>query len=205
MSVRTRIRLAERAGWRCGWCHQKTRRDMGWQNSATIEHVIPVSRGGSNKRENLMSACARCNRLRGTTPVDEFRLVAQNLEPDRRTCDQAQNQDRKIHRAQRQQQLAARCGVTQFTYLLVPDAELNCQERQRKDRTLVRKALQKSRRNPFEPGSRRHRMFERELARLPPAPPIWSHVVNKLTAWCARVYSVCTIWEKPRETGSLQQ
>lgn len=186
---KTRIKLAERAGWSCGWCGQKTRRDMGWQNSATIEHVTPKSEGGSNKLENLMHACARCNRLRGTQAVDEFKLIAQSFDVDRRTLAEALHTERKQNRKQRQQQLADLCGTHKFTYVAVPDSELNARERQRKDRTLVRKALQQSRRNPFEPGCRCHVMFNRELEKLPPPMSIWQQICNKLTAWCTHAYS----------------
>lgn len=195
---KTRIKLAERAGWSCGWCGQKTRRDMGWQNSATIEHLTPKSAGGTNKLENLMHACARCNNLRRTQAVDKFKLVAERLEPDRRTILQASLADRKHKRHLRQQQLAEQCGADKFTYLSVPDDQLNAKERMRKDRTLVRKALEKSRRNPFEPGSRRHVMFARELAKLP-NPSIWSQVWDKLTATCIKLYSVFMNGEKRHE------
>lgn len=32
---------------------------------ATIEHVIPLARGGSNRLSNTVMACARCNHTRG--------------------------------------------------------------------------------------------------------------------------------------------
>jgi hypothetical protein len=194
-----RIKLAERAGWRCGWCDQKTRRDMGWQNSATIEHVTPASAGGSNKLMNLMSACARCNRLRGIQCADAFRGVAAQFEPDRRTCEEALGQERKHNRKLRRQQLAALCGQSLITYANLPDTILNSKERLRKDRTLARRALKKGSNNPFEPGSRAHRMFEHELSKLPPPQPIWSQIWNKLTQWAHRMYSVCTIRENARE------
>jgi hypothetical protein len=197
-NAKNRIKLAERAGWSCGWCGQKTRADMGWQNSATIEHVTPRSEGGSNKVTNLMSACARCNRLRGTQNAEEFKMVAQEFDVDRRTQAEALHTERKQYRKQRQQQLADMCGADKFTYTVVPDSELTSLERKRKDRTLVRQALEKSRRNPFEPGSRRHVMFERELEKLP-MPSIWSQLLDKLTAACRKLYSAITVGEKHRE------
>lgn len=199
ISSRTRIKLAERADWRCGWCAQKTRRDMGWQNSATIEHVQPVSEGGTNLLTNLASACARCNRLRGTQPAEEFRCLAVQFEPDTRTLLQALAHERKIKRAHRQTELAARCDGTTFTYVVVPDHELNAKERLRKDRTLVRNALKHHKRNPFEVNTRRHRLFEAELAKLSPPDAIWLQAWNKLTAWCASAYSAITGGEKRRE------
>jgi 5-methylcytosine-specific restriction endonuclease McrA len=35
------------------------------ENPLTIDHVIPLSRGGSNQRENKVVACARCNKAKG--------------------------------------------------------------------------------------------------------------------------------------------
>jgi 5-methylcytosine-specific restriction endonuclease McrA len=47
----------------CGYGHD----DM------TIDHVQPLSRGGSNDVGNLVAACRPCNTRRGTKTVDEFR------------------------------------------------------------------------------------------------------------------------------------
>ena len=195
---KTRVKLADRAGWSCGWCAQKTRRDMGWQNSATIEHMTPKSQGGTNKLENLMSACARCNRLRGTQAVDKFREIAATFEPDRRLQSEALHQQRKVKRQARQAQLTELSGKPTFSYVHVPDEQLNAKERLRKDRTLVRQALQQSLRNPFEPGSRRHVLFNRELDKLPTI-SIWSQVTHKLTVAFNKLYSAITCWEKRRE------
>lgn len=38
-----------------------------------IDHVIPLSRGGSHTLDNLAPACARCNRAKGSRTVEEFR------------------------------------------------------------------------------------------------------------------------------------
>jgi 5-methylcytosine-specific restriction endonuclease McrA len=40
---------------RCYYCHKK----MG--NQRTIEHIIPLSRGGSNDISNIVLACRYCN------------------------------------------------------------------------------------------------------------------------------------------------
>jgi 5-methylcytosine-specific restriction endonuclease McrA len=42
--------------WRLPGCARK---------STTADHLIPVSRGGTNDLANLVGACARCNQLRG--------------------------------------------------------------------------------------------------------------------------------------------
>lgn len=42
------------AGGRCHWCGKKSKR-------LTIDHVVPVSRGGTNEIGNLVFACSDCN------------------------------------------------------------------------------------------------------------------------------------------------
>ena len=37
-----------------------------------IDHVIPVSKGGTNDRKNLAYVCARCNLSKGNKNLDEF-------------------------------------------------------------------------------------------------------------------------------------
>lgn len=40
--------------------------------TATIEHVRPISRGGSNDLSNLRLSCSPCNYDRGVRDFDEF-------------------------------------------------------------------------------------------------------------------------------------
>jgi len=40
-------------------------------NKAELEHVIPISRGGSHTPDNLRCACSRCNRIKGSTLTPE--------------------------------------------------------------------------------------------------------------------------------------
>jgi 5-methylcytosine-specific restriction endonuclease McrA len=43
-----------------------------------IEHKLPVSRGGTNSRKNLVLACASCNLRKGTKTEPEFRRYLEN-------------------------------------------------------------------------------------------------------------------------------
>lgn len=43
----------------------------------TLDHVIPVSAGGSNDISNLRLACGSCNNLRGSIPFDVFKSNVQ--------------------------------------------------------------------------------------------------------------------------------
>lgn len=53
------------AGKVCHWCRTPTRlsKDHAW-DAATIDHVIPRYKGGSNEDDNVVSACNRCNNRR---------------------------------------------------------------------------------------------------------------------------------------------
>ena len=57
--------LSESQNHRCCWCGQRCDDHGNGDLRATIEHVIPRDRGGSNKRHNLVMACRRCNTIRG--------------------------------------------------------------------------------------------------------------------------------------------
>jgi hypothetical protein len=74
LSVRIymRTRLAEAQNWHCCWCGCDATHLRGKSNSATVEHIIPRSKGGSDDMENLAMACERCNTRRGVTDIDVF-------------------------------------------------------------------------------------------------------------------------------------
>ena len=42
-------------------------------NFATIDHLMPVSRGGSDDLSNLVRCCFRCNVLKGAMTEKEFK------------------------------------------------------------------------------------------------------------------------------------
>jgi len=46
----------------CHWCNMRLD-----EKTATIEHVIPLSRGGLNNANNLKLACEPCNKKRGNS------------------------------------------------------------------------------------------------------------------------------------------
>ena len=54
---------------RCTYC----RRDLDPAGrGSSLDHLIPKSKGGTNRRRNLALACGRCNRLRGAMTYDEL-------------------------------------------------------------------------------------------------------------------------------------
>lgn len=54
-------------GRRCVYCAALLAIDV-----ATLDHVFPTARGGTSAPGNLVTACARCNRLKGDMLPAEF-------------------------------------------------------------------------------------------------------------------------------------
>jgi 5-methylcytosine-specific restriction endonuclease McrA len=51
--------------------------------ATSVDHVIPVSRGGTNQNENLVGACRRCNASKSDRTPDEWYASRQEV-PDAR-------------------------------------------------------------------------------------------------------------------------
>jgi 5-methylcytosine-specific restriction endonuclease McrA len=53
-------------------------------NDLTIDHIVPLSRGGTNRRENLTVACFKCNRAKsdGVSAVDAITRTASEKSND---------------------------------------------------------------------------------------------------------------------------
>lgn len=65
--LRTIVR--QRDGPLCHWCGRETfEREPGFRkrfDDATLEHLTPRSRGGTDAQANLRLACRDCNEARG--------------------------------------------------------------------------------------------------------------------------------------------
>ena len=70
--------LYDKQGGRCRWCNRLMIRPRNGKfrqplpaDAATIDHVIPVTRGGTDDSSNLVLACHACNRKNGNTlPIE---------------------------------------------------------------------------------------------------------------------------------------
>lgn len=51
----------------CRYCYEPLNLGL-----ATVEHIIPVSKGGTGTKENIGVSCWSCNNLKGKIPEDEF-------------------------------------------------------------------------------------------------------------------------------------
>jgi 5-methylcytosine-specific restriction endonuclease McrA len=50
---------------------------------ATIDHYVPLARGGLNVRDNVVGACNECNNRKGALMPDEFAAIAMPLREER--------------------------------------------------------------------------------------------------------------------------
>jgi hypothetical protein len=65
--------LIERDGMACHYCDcllvdTPERSSPRWYGKLTVDHVVPVSAGGSNKLSNLVLACQECNSRKRDKP-----------------------------------------------------------------------------------------------------------------------------------------
>jgi len=61
-TVQEWVVLCEKYDYRCVCCHKKRK--------LTIDHIVPVSKGGTSNIENLQPLCRSCNSRKGTNTVD---------------------------------------------------------------------------------------------------------------------------------------
>ena len=68
------LRLCRKQHWECIYCRTLMSKNYCPTNgrSATVEHMVPVSKGGTRKMDNLAAACLRCNNSKGEMTVEEF-------------------------------------------------------------------------------------------------------------------------------------
>jgi len=68
----TRFNVFHRDGFRCQYCTK----EFGLKE-LTIDHIIPLSRGGKTCWENVVSSCSRCNGKKGNMLPDEANMYPQ--------------------------------------------------------------------------------------------------------------------------------
>lgn len=62
----TRNLIYKRDGYTCAYC--------GAKENLTIDHIMPSSRGGEDTWENLITACGKCNTLKGNKTPQESNM-----------------------------------------------------------------------------------------------------------------------------------
>ena len=62
--------LFARDGYRCQFCG-RAQQDLRHRECLTRDHLIPLSRGGTNTWTNVLTACSSCNTRKGNLLPDE--------------------------------------------------------------------------------------------------------------------------------------
>ena len=70
-----RQKVFERDGYKCHYCGKQLTRF-----SATLDHIQPISKGGDNSYDNLVTACLLHNSMRGAKPVMDFIVKTESTE-----------------------------------------------------------------------------------------------------------------------------
>ena len=57
------VDVFERDDWLCGLCGEPVDKDLAWPDptSASLDHIIPLSRGGAHTLDNVQLAHLVCN------------------------------------------------------------------------------------------------------------------------------------------------
>lgn len=70
------VELFDRCNWMCGICLEPINPKLRFPSimAATVDHIIPISRGGLHIWENVRAAHGRCNFQRGDS-MAEFEII----------------------------------------------------------------------------------------------------------------------------------
>lgn len=79
ISPSTRRKVVARDHSRCRYCGRPVAENINSGFLLTIDHIIPVVRGGTKKPSNLVVCCRTCNNRKGDRTLDEAGMVL--LEP----------------------------------------------------------------------------------------------------------------------------
>lgn len=67
--------MAKAQGRLCAYCGQTMTFRPRCPNTATIDHMVPLGRGGPDRRSNMLAACYDCNHRKGEMTLAEFAAV----------------------------------------------------------------------------------------------------------------------------------
>jgi hypothetical protein len=110
---RLRFSVFARDNFTCRYCGRQSDKV-----ELVIDHLIPVSKGGTNDQENLITACVECNQgkadriIEQSAPTEEDRLrMAQELNEQRHAAARAAEIAKAIQ-SRRQEMVNLWCGLT---------------------------------------------------------------------------------------------
>ena len=75
LSFEDMVTALKNLNYKCPYCGEKIYLESGWSEFSVgfvIDHVIAKSKGGTNKRSNLLPCCANCNSSKGPKSLEEW-------------------------------------------------------------------------------------------------------------------------------------
>ncbi|MBR7747448.1 HNH endonuclease [Undibacterium baiyunense] len=89
------MKVFKQANWKCQWCGVDTPREKRgtYEDCAPeLDHIIPLSRGGSHTYANVQCLCRKCNGLKGNkdTPPPHLQSL-EGIETENRLFPHAEN------------------------------------------------------------------------------------------------------------------
>ena len=76
------VRLFEEQGGKCAYCGAEMTLTLGFNRTATKDHVVPRSYGGPTEAWNLVGACFSCNSKKGSRPLEVFLTTLTGGKPE---------------------------------------------------------------------------------------------------------------------------
>jgi 5-methylcytosine-specific restriction endonuclease McrA len=80
---------------RCAYCVRELTLDLGYENTATVDHANPTSKGFAKEHWNEVACCSACNTEKGDMPIGDWirKLVEKTVhEEQKRKAEQHQKQ-----------------------------------------------------------------------------------------------------------------
>jgi 5-methylcytosine-specific restriction endonuclease McrA len=67
------LQVFERDGWICQLCDEPVDRNLHWPDplSASLDHIIPITKGGTDKYANAQLAHLQCNLIKGISQCSQ--------------------------------------------------------------------------------------------------------------------------------------
>lgn len=59
------IKKFNKQAGKCFYCKKQMTLDLGYEETAERDHVIPKSIGGTGKSRNIVISCHKCNTIKG--------------------------------------------------------------------------------------------------------------------------------------------
>lgn len=66
------VKIGNEDGWSCWLCNDPVDRDLYWPapGAGSVDHVVPVSHGGTDERRNLRLSHLTCNTARSNRLIE---------------------------------------------------------------------------------------------------------------------------------------